>query len=57
MKIFKPRQKDVNCEHWCDCYSIAIWVVEIDFNGDTIYQFFCQDHLDEFTKEAQNEKM
>lgn len=55
MKIFKPRQKDVDCEHWCDCYQKAVWVVELEDGQENYYQFFCQEHLDKFVKEVNHE--
>jgi hypothetical protein len=47
-KVFRPRDKDQDCEHWCDCYKKAEWVIEIGNDEETYYLFFCQEHLDTF---------
>lgn len=45
-KIFKPRDKDVSCEHWIDCNKKAEWCTEHQSSEGSYFQFFCKEHLD-----------
>lgn len=53
-KIFKPRDKEVHCEHWCDCYKNSSWVVEIREDTESYFMFYCDKHLKDFQKEQKS---
>lgn len=51
LRIFKPRDKNETCVHWCDCYKKAEWCVEFNHLEEPYWEFYCQEHLDKLKKE------
>lgn len=55
-RLFKPRDKDVDCEHWVDCRQKAVWAAEIEIEDRSYFEFFCEEHKEKFVKEMKDEQ-
>lgn len=55
LRIFRPRQKDISCVHWIDCYKKAEWCVEYPSEEGLYFDFFCDEHLKKLTKQKEKQ--